>query len=244
MNLFRFRITLYDPLFYAREGLSAALTPKILHATAINHAVCAARGDHVVNQPFVIADKNGGMDTPRYEDSCISEQFYFSPASIVGTANDWPEIVKGDNEGFFFKVKAGEILKATRLLFIAPETQFVGLGVAKAKSIEFPARIRLGSFRGVARLETESANKFKSLASDTSHSVDHPVDPLVSVVDRGVMHNMFPYPLVENPMCKNVYEASFEWPLFGRKKARFAWPRGIDEPRKLDRIKTGPSAIM
>lgn len=241
---FRYLITLYDPLFYAREGLAASHTPPLLHATAVNNAVCAALSFNVEQQPFVIADSNGGMDTPRYENSLISDQFYFTPASVLEAADDWPEIVKGDNEGFFFKVVAGEILKASRLHFIAPETEFSGMGLIADPDLALPKQIRLGSFRGVARLQVEIASKFKPLAQDEAHAVDHPVDPLVSNVRRGVMQNMFPYPVVENAVCDNVYQVSFDRPRLGAKKARIAWPNDIATPLKPDGVKPGPSAII
>ncbi len=46
MIFFRYRITLFDPLYYAREGLFGAFTPHVLHGTAVNHAVTAALGLH------------------------------------------------------------------------------------------------------------------------------------------------------------------------------------------------------
>jgi len=242
---FRYRITLFDPLFYAREGLSASHTPNVLHATAINGAVSAALNINSEAQPFVIADNNGGMDTPRYENSLITDKFYFTPAAISGSADDWPEIVKGDNEGFFFRVVAGEILKASRLHFVAPESQFVGLGLVWDRDVRLPERIRLGSFRGVARLETEFATKFKPLPANESHTVDHPVDPLVSTVKRGVMNNMFPYPVVQNASCQRVFEVTFEGKEIGKKKhMRLAWPNDFETPKKPERVKSGPSAII
>lgn len=242
---FRYRITLFDPLFYAREGLSASHTPNVLHATAINGAVSAALNITNQLQPFVIADSNGGMDTPRYENSLITDLFYFTPAGSVGPLGDWPEIVKGDNEGFFFRVLAGEILKASRLHFIAPESQFLGLGLVRDKDFRFPTRIRLGSFRGVAQLEVEYPTRFKPLPLDELHTVDHPVDPLVSTVKRGVMNNMFPYPVVQNASCERVYELTFESQLVAKnKRMRLAWPNALQIPKKPERVKSGPSAII
>ena len=206
MMFFRYRITLYDPLFYAREGLCAAFTPHVLHATAVNHAITAALCLHADKQPFVIAEANGGMDVPRYADSRASPSFYFTPAALCGTAGDWPEFAKGDGEGFLFQVKAGEILKATRLHFLPPETQFAGFGVATTE-MRLPERIRLGSFRGVARLETEYADSAKPVQGPAS--VTHPVDPLVSEVVRGVMMNLLPYPVVQSAVCATVYELIF-----------------------------------
>jgi hypothetical protein len=215
-----------------------------LHATAVNGAVSAAMNTNVESQPYVIADQNGGMDTPRYENSLMCDDFYFTPAASVGVVDDWPEIVKGDNEGFFFRVVAGEILKASRLHFIAPESRFAGMGLVRESNIRFPERIRLGSFRGVARLEVELASKFKPLPDDTEFTVDHPVDPLVNSVKRGVMNNMFPYPIVENATCLHVFEVKFENPRFGRKDARLAWPNDVERPKKPDRVRPSPTAII
>src|SRR5438128_2556841 len=132
MRFFRYRLTLYDPLYYAREGLLGAHTPAVLHGTAINHAITAALCLHPENQPFVVSETNGGMDTPRYADSRASSCFYCTPAAISGPPRGWTEMAKGDNEGFLFRVERGEILKATRLHFLPAETTLVGLGLASA----------------------------------------------------------------------------------------------------------------
>jgi hypothetical protein len=243
MTFFRYRITLFDPLYYAREGLFGAFTPQVLHGTAINHAITAALGLHPERQPYVIAETNGGMDVPRYTDSRASRRFYFTPAAVEGRSGDWSEIAKGDNEGFAFRVEAGEILKATQLHFLPPETRFVGLALARGDTRAFPARIRLGSFRGLARLEIEEAVSSKLMAGLAP--VDHPVDPLVSKAVRGVMLNLFPYPLVQNAICSKVYELKFEGSRLGSKKAaRLAWPEGYPEPSPEERVPRGPTAIF
>ena len=86
MRFFRYRITLFDPLYYAREGLFGAFTPQVLHGTAVNHAITAALGMHPKRQPYVMAETNGGMDVPRYNDSRASRHFYFTPAAVEGRA--------------------------------------------------------------------------------------------------------------------------------------------------------------
>jgi hypothetical protein len=242
MMFFRYRITLYDPLYYAREGLFGAYTPQVLHGTCVNHAVTAALALHAENQPFVIAETNGGMDVPRYSDSRASPRFYFTPAGLTGTPRDWSEIAKGDNDGFLFRVKAGEILKATQLHFVPPETEFLGLGLVMEEVSRFPERIRLGSFRGVGRLDMEFTESAKPLGDPAA--VDHPVDPLLVSVRRGLMLNLFPYPVVQNAFCDRVYELRFERPRLGLPTARFAWPSGYPEPPRVERARPGPAVIV
>jgi hypothetical protein len=243
MIFYRYRITLCDPLYYAREGLCGAYTPQVLHGTAVNHAVTAALALHPEKQPYVIAESNGGMDVPRYTDSRASPHFYFTPAALDGPTSDWTEITKGDTEGFVFRVEAGEILKATQLHFLPPETRFAGLALAIDTAPSFPRRIRLGSFRGVALLEEDAAESVKTLAG--AFPVDHPVDPLVSPPLRGVMLNLFPYPLVQNAVCPKVYELKFGRSVFGPQEvARLAWPSGYTEPAPVERIPRGAAAII
>ena len=243
MTFFRYRITLFDPLYYAREGLFGAYTPQVLHGTAVNHAITASLGLHPERQPYVIAETNGGMDVPRYADSRASRRFYFTPAAVEGPSGDWSEIAKGDNDGFAFRVEAGEILKATQLHFLPPETRFVGLALAKDGMRAFPERIRLGSFRGLARLEIEEAASSELIAGPAP--VDHPVDPLVSKAVRGVALNLFPYPLVQNAVCSKVYELKFERTRLGSEKvARLAWPEGYPERSPEERVPRGPTAII
>lgn len=208
IRIFRYDIELLDALFYSRERLSGAITPKYLHATAVNHAVTYALGINPENQPYIISENNGGRNTPRYENSLISEDFYFTPARPRGNVTYLPEIVKGELDGF---VKRGygagargraEVLKASLLFSIPPEMKFEGYLICK-KELDFPRVIRLGSFRGKARLKRDEV---KVVGEESEELVEHPVDPLVSEVTRGVMINMFPYPIVENAICKNSIE--------------------------------------
>jgi len=208
IRIFRYGITLLDALFYSREGLSGAITPKYLHATAVNHAAAYALGINPENQPYIISENNGGRNVPRYENSLICGDFYFTPARPKGTITYQPEIAKGEEDGFVKKgygAGAGgrvEVLKASRLFSIPPEINFEGYLVC-TKELEFPRILRLGSFRGKARLTLEEV---KIISEKADELVAHPVDPLVSEVTRGVMINMFPYPIVENAVCEKCIE--------------------------------------
>lgn len=208
IKIFRYDIELLDALFYSREGLSGAITPKYLHATAVNHAVAYALGINPENQPYIISEDNGGRNTPRYESSLISEEFYFTPARPKDNITYLPEIVKGESDGFVrrgYGAGAGgraEVLKASQLFSIPPEMRFEGYLICK-KELDFPRVIRLGSFRGKARLKRDEV---KVVGEKSEELVEHPVDPLVSEVMRGVMINMFPYPIVENAVCKDCIE--------------------------------------
>lgn len=208
LKVFKYSIELRDALFYSREGLSGAITPKYLHATAVNHAVTYALGINPENQPYIISDNNGGRNTPRYENSLICEDFYFTPARPKGNVTYLPEIVKGDLDGFVKKgygAGAGgraEVLKASLLFSISSETRFEGYLLCK-KEFDFPRVIRLGSFRGKARLKREEV---KVVREKSEELVGHSVDPLVNEVMRGVMINMFPYPIIENAVCNKCIE--------------------------------------
>lgn len=208
IRIFRYGIELLDALFYSREGLSGAITPKYLHATAVNHAVTYALGINPENQPYIISEDNGGRNTPRYENSLICADFYFTPARPKGNVTYLPEIVKGELDGFVKKgygAGAGgraEVLKASQLFSISPETRFEGYLLCK-EEFDFPRIIRLGSFRGKARLTREEV---KVVREKSEELVGHPVDPLVNEVMRGVMINMFPYPIIENAVCNKCIE--------------------------------------
>jgi len=203
MKLFKYTLKLIDPLFYSLEGLSGAVTPKLIHATAINHAILYVTEKDLESQPYLITEDNGGRNTPRYETSFISQKFYFTPARLKGNAVYLPEIAKGELDGFVVKGYPGaEVLRASRLFSIAPESGFEGYGFF-IEGFEMPSLIRLGSFRGKARLTYEEITFIKGI---TNELVEHPVDPLVSETIRGVMVNLFPYPLVENAICKSCLE--------------------------------------
>lgn len=214
MQAYKYTITILDHLFYAREGLSAAYTPPYLHATAVNLAVCAALNISPEGQPLVVSDENGGRNTPRYKNSLVSEEFYFTPARLDGACQYKPEVTKGENDGFTvvtdtkFKTEGirgigpGELFRAETLNFLPPETRFEGFLIIRDEESgtapAFPPQflIRLGTFRGKARLKLEDLRTVRLLKDPGTAS--HPVDPLVSSVRRGVAINMFPYPIVEN----------------------------------------------
>ncbi len=216
MEIYPYTIKLIDPLFYSHEALSGAFTPPYLHATAVNHAVAWSMGRIREDQSYIISDAGGGRNVPRYEHSWIEPDYYFTPASIEGNANYMVETVKGDMDyliqpGFGQakimgkNVGRNEVLKAYRIFSIPPETEFKGYLHAEPDSVRlFPEYIRLGSFRGKTRLEIGKTEKVFCIASD--QYVNHPVDPLVSDVKRGIMIGMFPYPIVDSAFVANAYE--------------------------------------
>ena len=124
-----------------------------------------------------------------------------------------------------------------------PETRFTGLALAGEDVRAFPQRIRLGSFRGVAWLELDAAESVKAIAGPAL--ADHLVDPLVSPPVRGVMVNLFPYPLVMNAVCPKVFQLKFQGSSFGPERiARLGWPKGYTEPPQYEREPRGPVAIF
>ncbi len=198
MILFKYTIRLLDPLFYSREGLGAAVTPRYIHATAVNHAVAYATGAGE-NQPYIMSEENGGRNVPRYKSSHIALDFYFTPARMKGNPRYMPEIVKGELDGFVCKGYPGaEVLRASQIFSLAPDTEFEGFGYCNDMS-SVPEIIRLGSFRGKARLAIHSG---RFLGKAENQIVDHPTDPLVTDTTRGTMVTMFPYPIIENPVCR------------------------------------------
>ena len=84
MELFQYAIKLIDPLFYSHEALSGAYTMRYLHATAINHSVAWSMGRQREDQSYFISDAKGGRNVPRYENSWIEPDFYFTPAALEG----------------------------------------------------------------------------------------------------------------------------------------------------------------
>jgi len=245
MKVHKYTIKLLDPLFYSREGLSGAITPRYIHATALNHAVLYALGKES-NQPYFISEKNGGRNTPRYESSFIEGAgFYFTPARPRGSVQLSPEIVKGEADGFMVKgygSRTGkpEVLKASQLFSIVPETKFGGFVlIDDEEKIPSNLLIRLGSFRGKAKLNIGKGYEPKK--EKNISFVSHPVDPLVSDVIRGVMINMFPYPIVENAVCRDCWEI--------KRNVFVAIPKGeikYDTKtilRRIDEIEKGLEAV-
>lgn len=237
MKVFEYSIYLLDPLFYAREGLSAAFTPPYLHATAINFAMTATLGINPEGQPYVVSEDNGGRNTPRYKNSLASDKFYFTPARLASPLKYFPEWTKGENDGFTAQTKMGEVLKAEILNYLPPETQFKGFLISN-EGIDFPDLIRLGTFRGKARLVLEELKFIKSVEKEQTAS--HPVDPLLSEVSRGFMVNMFPYPIVENATTKHGVEVR-------NRKERFSKVVALPdnwEKSAIEVIKSDSSSII
>jgi CRISPR type I-D-associated protein Csc1 len=207
-KIYLYQIKLLDPLFYSREGLSASFTPPYLHATAINFAVKSALNIDPQEQPYLICDENNiSKDNPRYKNSLISEDFYFTPARLVTPLKYFSEITKGENDGFIFTTKQGEPLQASTLNYISPESIFEGFHLEK-RPYKWPKIIRLGSFRGKAILELTELEIIKTINSNIV--VSHPVDPLVTDVKRGIVVTMFPYPIIENAECLNPVKAKLK----------------------------------
>jgi len=50
MKIFEYRLKLIDPIFFAKEGVSGALSPAYIHATALNHAISWSMGLNNTNQ--------------------------------------------------------------------------------------------------------------------------------------------------------------------------------------------------
>ncbi len=97
-----------------------------------------------------------------------------------------------------------EILKAYRLFSIVPETMMTGYLWTNLEKDSFPKLIRLGSFRGLALLEI--GNPLSVRLDAGKRYCDHPIDPLVSKVVRGIPVPMLPYPIIEFPQAENTVE--------------------------------------
>ena len=245
MEIYPYTIKLIDPLFYSHEALSGAFTPVYIHATAINHALAWAMGRMRGDQSYIISDATGGRNVPRYIHSWIEPDFYFTPAALEGDIDYMVEIVKGDTDHFiqpgFGQAKImgksigrNEVLKAYRLFSLPPESQFSGYLYAEAEKVEYiPRCIRLGSFRGKAELEIKKAVKIFGIVSD--QYVDHPVDPFISSVKRGVMIGMFPYPIIDSALVSEVYEIrKYGEPAFVAVPSR---PVTYDEKALLNKLR-------
>ncbi len=216
MEIHSYSIKLIDPLFYAHEALSGAFTQRYLHATAINHAVAWAMGRMREDQSYIVSEAQGGRNVPRYTDSWIEPDFYFTPAALEGDADYLVETVKGDMDyliqpGFGQakimgkNVGRNEVLKAYRIFSLPPETVLSGYLHVEPDTLErMPAIIRLGSFRGKAELQI--GKREKTFGVTPNQYVSHPVDPLVSKVKRGFMIGMFPYPIVDNALAEDAVE--------------------------------------
>ncbi len=196
-------------MFYSREGLAGAFTPSYIHATAINHAVAFSLNIEPANQPYIMMESNGGRDIPRYENSKATDSFYFTPARLSGNLNYFGEVVKGDGDkyvqlGYGKSTGKKEILKASKIFSIPPESIFEGFVLIFKEEILMPQLIRLGSFRGKAELTL--SNELKLSDKKIVGYVDHPVDPLITSPRKGRFVNMLPYPIVDNAFCDNCLE--------------------------------------
>lgn len=218
MNIYLYKIKLIDPLFFAREGISGAFTPPYLHSTALNHAFSLAIGKSRDDQSYFMIDKSGSRNNPNYESSLIDKDFYLTPARLNGTPNYYTEIVKGDGDkniqirygiskmnGKYIKRRFhNELLKAYRIYSIAPESVFEGYLFVKSDINQFPKLIRLGSFRGLASFEEDGP--IKKVDKERKKYCDHPVDPLVNKVHKGIAISMLPYPIVDQALVDDVWE--------------------------------------
>ena len=100
MKIFKYRLKIIDPLIYSKGGLSGSITPSFIHATALNCSVAFSIGLNKEHQPYIVSEYNGGRNIPRYKNSYISEDFYFTPAKPEKSINLIPDLVKGENDGF------------------------------------------------------------------------------------------------------------------------------------------------
>ena len=265
MKIYRYVIRLNDFLFYSKEGLSGAIPPSYLHATAVNGAIASILNSDQQKQPYITIDSSTAKrNNPIYENSILSDNFYFTPAKPIVDIKLVPEYVKGEQDGyavygyggsvknvkdsikypdgdrnFEFKQGGYEILKYSKLFFISPDTEFAGFCWCE-DNVELPILIRLGSFRSPAMI-SYSELRFKKITHNEIAS--HPVDPLVSTVKRGVAVTMFPYPIVDDALCDILLCTSD----YSGKEYRIAPTSGSEElftspPAK--RIKTNQGTIV
>lgn len=241
MRVYLYRIRLLDPLFYAREGLTGAFTPPYLHATAINLAVKAALNLDPQDQPLLITDEEGeGRNTPRYCNSLVSTEFYFTPARLTTLLKYQPEITKGESDGFLVptgRPDQGKPFKVGILNYLPPESEFQGYLIEK-RGYNWPKLVRLGTFRGKAQLVLKALNRTEPARQ--KQTISHPVDPLVTSVKRGIMINMFPYPIVDNAQSEHAvvsYQEGKKFPEI------IGFPDEWDLPNS-EKIKVGKKPVI
>lgn len=226
MKLYSYKLTLIDPLYFALEGISGAFTPNCIHATAINCAVSWSLGIISDKQSYITYDdKNEKRNVPKYENSLINENFYFTPAESIKTSY-YPEIIKGDGDKYiqvgygntnnsknkykdsgdkahenalqYKLLSKNEVLKSYQIYSIAPESQFEGYVYVKDEfTKQLPTIIRLGSFRSTVNVEYQQYEKF-SYKTNIISSCSHLVDPLLVDVISGQIISMMPYPVIKN----------------------------------------------
>jgi len=247
MNLYSYSLKLIDPLFFAREGISGAFTPPYIHATALNHALAWAMGKSRNDQSYLMTNKNGDRNMPFYESSLISKDFYLTPARLKGSPSYYTEIVKGDGDKTIqvgygaarinnVSVGRNEVLKAYRIYSIAPESFFKGYLYLRIDAEQLPKLIRLGSFRGLAVFEINGP--LKIIGREKQKYCDHPVDPLVNKVLRGISVPMLPYPVVDQAMVEDVLE------IRRHGQRAFVASLLIEDSAQVEPIRNSPSIIV
>jgi hypothetical protein len=197
MIIFRYNLELEDFLFYAREAIAGTVTPRCLHATAVNYALAYAMNLFPEKQPYFMVTSEG-RNVPEYSSSLIpGAGFYATPASLESSYGMELAtfLVKGDREGYgSITGKGGEVLRVSRVSMLPPGTVFTGFILCK-EAIMFPERIRLGRFRSPVRVSLQKASK---VVPGEGGVASHPVDPLVTHAKKGVLIPMLPYPLVNH----------------------------------------------
>jgi len=216
MEIYEYHLKTIDPIFFAKESVTGALTPPYIHATAINHAVSWSLGILNTNQYYITPFESQDRNEPFYENSWITKKFYFTPARPKHDISYLSEIAKGDGDKYiqlgYGAVKIHgksiahyEVLKAYSLFFIPPETEFIGILYVFENDTKkkFPKLIRLGSFRGIVELHI--SKELKIVGNENNKFCVHPVDPLVHAPIRGQLIQMLPYPIVDLPFLNEVF---------------------------------------
>lgn len=217
LRVFRYTIELRDFLFYAQEGITGTVTPRWLHATALNYALAYAMNLFPEKQPYFMATAEG-RNVPEYTSSLIPEAgYYATPARIENKRGMKPEVflVKGDREGYYARNVQAEVLRVSRVSMLPPGTRFIGFIVCR-EDMTFPGRLRLGRFRSPAGLHLEEADDAEFCGDRVA---SHPVDPLVSGTRRGVLVPMLPYPLIDHALVGRCLATKFDNRLY-----YVAWP--------------------
>lgn len=213
MEVYLYEIELQDFLFFAQEAVSGTVTPRWLHATAINYALAYAMNAVPDQQPYFMCT-SGGRNVPAYDSSFIPGVGFYATAARMTNSEKSKMVtflVKGDSEGYGYVTgKGGEVLRVSTVSMLPPGTLFRGFILGEGPQ-KFPQKIRLGRFRSPARLVIHKGEIQKECRREL---VDHPVDPLVSKTKRGVLVPLLPYPLVdkacvERCLCVEFKEVTF-----------------------------------
>lgn len=247
MELYSYSLKLIDPLFFAREGISGAFTSPYIHATALNYALSWAIGKSRNDQSYLMTNANGDKNMPSYESSLIDKDFYLTPARLKGSPCYYPEIVKGDGDKTIqvgygkaeingVSVGRNEVLKAYRIYSISPESIFEGYIYLNIDVDQLPKLIRLGSFRGLVIFEVNGP--LKIIGQEKRKFCDHPVDPLVNKVVKGISVSMLPYPVVDQAMVEDVLE------IRRHGQRAFVISSPIEDSTQVEPIRNSPSIIV